>query len=330
MCCGFIVADLIVADLPYLPLPGFIVWAPRGIRLRTGGHPTNVSVDLMQMGLLEGDVGIVGVVGDDVFGYFIESYLKSKGVETFLERMKDCETSKCVALVVKGEDRRFIAEPGANEYLKVGDVVKRILGNRPTIFYQACGLLGEYDFMVKDVFDAAKCVGSLTVLDFVQPYGKDWNYILPALSLTDIIHCNDVELGQMTKSDSIEGGVKRLAELGAKVSIISLGARGLYAYIKKDGVLIKQDAFKVNVIDPTGAGDALVAGTIYKLLLKGKQIEDLSVNDVIEILVYAQACGAACVTEIGTTPGVTRDRIENIIKEQGNRILNSTEVKKLF
>ncbi|MEM3872907.1 MAG: carbohydrate kinase family protein, partial [Nitrososphaeria archaeon] len=220
LCCGFVVADLIVADLPCLPSPGYIVWAPKGVRLRTGGHPTNVSVDLMQMGLSEGDVGIVGVVGDDVFGYFIESYLKSKCVKTFLEKTKECETSKCVALVVRGEDRRFIAEPGANEHLNVCDVEKRILENKPIIFYQACGLLGEYDYKVRHIFNVAKSVGSLTILDFVQPYGKDWNYILPALSLTDIVHCNDVELRQMTKFENIEDGVKKLAEMGVKISVI--------------------------------------------------------------------------------------------------------------
>ncbi|MEM3826468.1 MAG: carbohydrate kinase family protein [Nitrososphaeria archaeon] len=298
--------------------------------MRTGGHPTNVSVDLMQMGMLEGNVRIVGLIGDDIFGYFIESYLKSKGVKTFLRKTKEYETSKCVALVIRGEDRRFIAEPSANEYLKVEDVEKRILENKPMIFYQASGVLGEYDFKIRHVLNIAKSINSITILDCVQPYGKDWTYIYPALSLTDIVHCNDVELRQMTKFENIEDGVKKLAEMGVKISVISLGAKGLYAYIKKERILIKQDAFKVDVIDPTGAGDALVAGIIYKLLTKGKNVEDLNLNDIIEILTYAQASGAACLTEIGTTPGVTRDRIEKIMKSQGDIVFNSVKITKLL
>jgi fructokinase len=325
--CGFVVADLIVADLPALPIPGYIVWAPRGIRLRTGGHPTNVSIDLIQMGLRKGDVGIVGVVGDDVFGHFIENYLKSKNVVTFLEKTGDYETSKCIALVVKGEDRRFIAEPGANECLKIDTVVEKILETSPQIFYQASGILGEYDYKIKYAFEVAKKVGALIMLDFVQPYKKGWDYLLPSISYADIIHCNDIELKQFTGTTSIEDGVHKLAELGVKLSIISLGAQGLYAYFAKERTLIRQDAFKVNVVDPTGAGDALSAGIMYKLLQMGvESIEDLSVQDIVLALQYGQAAGAACVTEAGTTPGVTRENIERILKEHGEEVLNSTKI----
>jgi fructokinase len=298
--------------------------------LRTGGHPTNVSIDLMQMGLLNGDVGIVGIVGDDVFGYFIENYLRSKNVVTFLEKTNECETSKNIALVVKGEDRRFIAEPGANEHLKIDIVIEKILEAKPKIFYQASGILGEYDFKIRHAFRAAGNVGAITMLDFVQPYGKGWDYLLQTLPYTDVMHCNDVELKQMTGGTSIEDGVRKLAELGIKLSVISLGANGLYAYCKKEKTLIKQRAFKVDVVDPTGAGDALAAGIIYKLiLLKVKNVEELSIQEIIETLAYAQASGAACVTEVGTTPGVTKDNIERILKEQGEEVLNSTKIVRL-
>ncbi|MEM4290336.1 MAG: carbohydrate kinase family protein [Nitrososphaerota archaeon] len=332
LCCGFVVADLIVADLPYIPRPSYITWAPMGIRLRTGGHPTNVSIDLMQMGLSEGDVGVVGVVGYDVFGDFIESSLRSKGIRTLLSRVKEAETSKCIALVVKGEDRRFIAEPGANEYLRVEDVEKMIFDHRPTIFYQASGILGEYDFKLPHVLNVAKSINSITILDFVQPYRKSWGYLIPALPFTDIIHCNDVELRQMTNYESIEDGVKKIADLGVKISLISLGSRGLYAYLRKSDILIKQDAFKVDVVDPTGAGDALVAGVMYSLLSKINHLNDLDdieVDDLIEILAYGQAAGAACVTGIGATAGVTKNKIEDILRLQGDMIIKNTKVKKL-
>jgi len=61
------------------------------------------------------------------------------------------------------------------------------------------------------------------------------------------------------------------------------------------------------VADPTGAGDALCAGIlfkVYELLKSGKTLEDLSVDEVVRILLYGQAAGVACIGMIGTTPEV--------------------------
>ena len=333
LCCGFVVADLIAAGLPKIPEPGDIVYSTLGVKLRTGGHPTNVSIDLMQMGLTEGDVGIVGCVGDDMFADFIEGYLRAKKVVTFLERSKSAETTKTLALVVRGEDRRFICEPGASTMLSFEHVKMTLSNTMPDIFYQAGGLLGEYDFMIAKVFDASRESGVVNVFDFApRPYGKDWSYALPAIGKSDIVHCNDMEVKWMTGIEDVRKAAMKMAEHGAKLVIVSLGGSGLNAYYKREGAWIKQEAFKVEAVDPTGAGDALVAGTIYKLLSKGirrgKGVEGLSLEDVIETLAYAQASGAACVTEIGTTPGVTKDNIERILKEQGERVINSTKIER--
>ena len=328
--CGFVVADLILADLPLIPEPGHIAYTTKGIRLRTGGHPTNVSIDLIQMGLGKGEVGITGRIGDDIFGDFIKKYLRTKQVITFLQKSHTSETSKSVVQVVVGQDRRVIVEPGANEELSFKFVKSKIIENRPSIFYNAGGIMGEYDFKTWMVFKTSHEVGSLNVFDFLAPFRKDWNYVIKALSFTDIIHCNDVELKLMTRKDDILGGALKMAELGAKLVIITLGDKGLYAYFKKDNLWIKQVAFKVDVVDPTGAGDALVAGIIYKLLNRGLRkrtgVDDLDSRILTDVLLYGQAAGAACVTDIGTTPGVTKKNIERILNEQGEDVQNSTNI----
>jgi sugar/nucleoside kinase (ribokinase family) len=56
--------------------------------------------------------------------------------------------------------------------------------------------------------------------------------------------------------------------------------------------------FKVKQRDPSGAGDA------------------------------ARAAGAACVTGLGATTSVTRENVNNLLKEQGKRILEQTRLKK--
>jgi len=327
---GFIVVDVIAAGLSKIPAPGDLVFAPLGVRLRIGGHPANISIDLMQMNIKEGKVGVVGAVGDDFLKDFVRNILESKGLFTYLQEVKGMETGKTVILVVRGEDRRYINEPGANLSLSfehVSSVLKRV---KPKIFYIASGLLGDFDFRVWELVKFCKENGIITIIDLVKPEGKDWNYIYPALNYSDIMHCNILELKGLSRKMNVKDGLRWLVEKGVRIPIISDGGRGVFSIFKE--TYIRQPAFKVKAVDPTGAGDALCAGIIFKiydLLRSGKTLEDLSVDEVVKILLYGQAAGAACIGMIGATPGVTFERINGILDEQGEKVLSMTSVKKL-
>ena len=49
---------------------------------------------------------------------------------------------------------------------------------------------------------------------------------------------------------------------------------------------------------------------------KGKGLS-VSLEYVLGLLMYGQAAGAACVEEIGITPGVTSKGVRKLIEEQG-------------
>src|ERR1700727_360378 len=85
LACGFVNLDMIAAGLPGLPEPGGVVHAPNGIRFWLGGHTANVSVDLVQLGAEEGSVAIAAAVGKDVAGRFIEDFLISKKVASYIQ-----------------------------------------------------------------------------------------------------------------------------------------------------------------------------------------------------------------------------------------------------
>jgi hypothetical protein len=76
----------------------------------------------------------------------------------------------------------------------------------------------------------------------------------------------------------------------------------------------------------------MCAGTARKLLdviEAGRSLEDLTVQEAAEILLFAQAAGAACIGEIGATTGVTTERVNRIIAEQGKTILSKTKFTNL-
>lgn len=325
---GFVTADIISAELDKIPEPGELIFAPDGVRIRLGGHPGNISVDLIQMGLRRGAVGVAAAIGKDLMGSFVKNFLESKGVRVFLQEVEDVETGKTVILVVKNEDRRFINEPGANMRLSYDFVANVLKHVNPRIFYVASGILGDFDYRVWELLKECKRDGAITVIDLVRPFGKGWDFIHPALQYSDVLHCNVLELEGITGGLNIREGIKWIVRRGVKLPVISDGEKGLTAYFA--GYVIQQPGFKVKAVDPTGAGDALCAGIIYKLFTatsSGKSIDDLSIDEIVDVLLYGQAAGAACVEEIGTTPGVTAERIQKLLREQAENVLSQTTVE---
>ena len=322
---GFVVVDILATDLPRLPRPGELLFAPHGIRLWIGGHPANVSVDLVQLGLR--DVGVVVPVGEDMLGGFIENFLHSHGVSCYIQRVKEAGTGRTIVLGISGEERSFISDVGANQHLSLSHVESILSEFKPRICYLACGILGEFDYEAWRVLKKAREMDAITFLDVVKPLGKNWDFIHPALPYANILHSNLDELAGITgKKDHVDG-LRWLSERGVILPITTSGEHGLTAYFK--GRIISQPAFKAKPIDTTGAGDALSAGIITKLhhlISAGKSLETLTMDEVVDMLLFGQAAGAACVEAIGTTAGVKSERVETLIKEQGEQVKSQTKI----
>ncbi|MEM2849246.1 MAG: carbohydrate kinase family protein [Candidatus Bathyarchaeia archaeon] len=273
---GILVVDIIAAELPHIAEEGELLYVPSGIAVTLGGHAGNVSIDLVQLGLKFGGVHLASVVGRDVFGDFVERFLTERGVKVRLKRI-DTLTSKNLILVVKGEDRRFHVDAGSNLFLDRKFVEEIVEELKPRVFYiGGAGMLGGFDYELPEVLDRARSIGALTFLDIVAPYGKDWSFFREAIAHCDIFHCNLLEASKITSEENALNALKSLKRLGCKFPIITMGDKGLMAIFKN--MLIEMPAFKVNVVDPTGAGDAFCAGLIFKLVEEPDQVENYTVE----------------------------------------------------
>lgn len=322
-CVGVLVCDIIAADLPKVSGPGEVVFAPRGIELYIGGHSANVSIDLMKLGLPKGEVSSVGAIGSDLFGDFVETELMKHGVVTHLKKEGGAGTSKDLILVVKGEDRRFHVDVGANLWVDPDHVRAVLREERPVVFYVgATGLLGKFDEQLAELLQEAKRLGCTTFVDPVIPYEHGWEPLLSALRWTDVFHCNNVEASSITGEKGLQESIEALMRKGAKLVVVTMGEGGLVA--RTEEIALNMSAFKVPVIDPTGAGDAFCAGVIHGFIqTTGRKKHDISrlpPDSLIHILLEGEAAGAACVTAIGTTTAVTRENVDNLLKQQGSTI----------
>ena len=125
--------------------------------------------------------------------------------------------------------------------------------------------------------------------------------IKESLHLIDYITPNLDEAKYYTNENDISKMADVFLSYGIKNVIIKLGGEG--CYFKSDKEEIKLPAYKIDAKDATGAGDNFLAGFVYKIL-------NGSSNK--EALIYGNACGAICTSEIGATTALNNN--EQVLK----------------
>jgi len=321
LCSGSYLVDFIVPDLPRIGGPGTLTYAPEGIHIFPGGHSANVSICLCRLN--QENVNSVGCTGKDLWHDYVYEELIKEGV-----KLHKCQTegttAKNIALVVKGEDRRFIAELTSNSELPlslVKDIIEEIT---PTIFYQGTvGGLTYIDPKLNELLTHARSQRCLTFVDVITPVNS-WEHLHAGLNEMDFLHCN-IEEGYALSglSDPLDVA-KYLVKKGVGVALVSRGRGG--AVLGNKSFTVSMPAFKAIQVDPTGAGDAFCAGIIRELM-KVKSFGIIEIEGSINILLNAQAVGAACITSYGASTGVNKDRVDKLITSQGEKIIDQTIIE---
>ena len=127
-----------------------------------------------------------------------------------------------------------------------------------------------------------------------------------SLPYIDYITPNEDEGRFFTGEDDPEKMADVFLEKGVKNVIVKLGGKG--CLFKNSEQTIRLDAYDINAVDTTGAGDNLLAGFVCEIL-RGKNIEDA--------LTFANACGAICSTAVGAITAIkNKEQIETFITDQ--------------
>jgi sugar/nucleoside kinase (ribokinase family) len=104
-CLGGLVADVFSSPLLELQVAGELRLVDE-IYADTGGCAANTGVSLVKLGLR---IGLIGKVGNDVFGNFIIHNMAANGLDiSGIRRSKTASTSKTIIIPITGEDRRYI------------------------------------------------------------------------------------------------------------------------------------------------------------------------------------------------------------------------------
>ncbi len=225
-----------------------------------GGTTTNTAVALARLGAR---VAIATAIGDDERGVLVRRGLETEGVDTAWVTVKAGEVTDLATVIVSQEplERTIFWEQGAQ--LKRHDQL------------DITGLFGG-DVLVLDVADTplrrllldlpahtvptTRILGPLTYLANGD--------LTDAFELTlrhDAIVTNERDLldvtGTWTLPDAVTALQHRMRGQNLRGALITRGAEGCNVVTETERLRIP--AFGVEVLDPTGAGDAFVAGVAW-------------------------------------------------------------------
>jgi ribokinase len=267
-----------------------------------GGKGANQAITAKRLG---GNVHFITKVGNDLYGKSYRHHLIKNGLDQkLILKDKKLPTGMAVIeLTPKGENR-IIAFLGANGSLSVNDL-KRLERYWKGVDVFVTQLEIPFSTVEKGL-KMAKEKGALTLLNPSPPVQ------LPShvLSSVDFIVPNEVEAQLLTgikwKGDrEIRKMAEKFLDQGVKNVVITLGSKGLFFKNRSEEVWM--NAFRVNVIDTTAAGDAFL-GALASGLSENKPIR--------EVLRFANGAGALATTKLGAQPSLP-------LKKDLNRFLSN-------
>ncbi len=267
LCVGEILFDLI-SDEPGQKYPFVKSWTPF-----IGGAPANVAFGLKKLGI---SVGYIGRIGKDPDGETLYNFLLDKGIDTLGVQWDETAPTRKVYVERNNQgDRNFagfgsfpsnaFADTQLEEELIPWELLSKVeflvLGSLLMAYPKS------YAFH-KKLIEYCNQASRVLILDvnwrpvFWESVEQGKNIILEQIPKMDIIKFSKEEAFLLYNTDSL----KQISPLlpKAKAILITDGENG--CHYKIGNLMGFISAFKVKVVDTTGAGDSFLAGFIYKLL----------------------------------------------------------------
>lgn len=269
-----------------------------------GGAPANVLAVLSKLGK---ETAFIGKVGKDNFGAYIRRILKEFHIDTtqVVETEAAHTTITFVHLDETGDRSfTFYRKLGADTLLSVEELDEPSIRNTEIFHFGSFSL--THDPCCEATFQAvkiAKEAGALLSFDvnLREDVWDDVNVarerIEKALTYVDVVKFSEEELTFLTGETDVEKGAAKIRETyHIPYIFVTLGAAGCY-YMWHD-FSSYVSSYIVYTIDTTGAGDAFMGSILYGIL-QSKTLPTLSIQEVEEIISFANAVAALTTTKLG-------------------------------
>ena len=280
--------DMVVRT-SHLPAPGETILGGEFF-MNQGGKGANQAVAIKRLG---GNLIFMAKLGNDVLGRQSVGYFKKEGIDTrYIALDEDSASGVALISVADHAENSIVVASGANMLLNEQDVDKML--------EEMCEgdiLLMQLEIPLQTVEYAAR-----------KAFGKGVKVVLnpaPARSLPKelfrhlyMVTPNRIEAEMLTgikiaNDADVEKVAEEICAMGVKNVIITLGSKG--CLIREEGVSYRIDAFKVEPIDTTAAGDTF-NGALCVGLSEGM--------DLKQAAVMASKASSIAVTRMGAQSSI--------------------------
>jgi ribokinase len=251
-----------------------------------GGPVATALVSLCRLGM---DCTFHGVIGDDEAGIKIRDSLESEHIHTTgLMSRPDSNSQAAFIAVEKATGKRtiFWKRPSA-EALRPEELPDNFLEDADFLLID--GLMSEVSMHAVRI---AKDTSVPVMLDA----GRIRKGMIELAGLADYVVCSE-EFAREFSSDAgefiPEKVLQEMKAFKAKALTITLGSKGSFTMSGKE--IFHTPAFRVDVLDTTGAGDVFHGGYIYGLLQNW---------ELKEVTRFASACAALKCRKLGGRSGI--------------------------
>lgn len=300
---GSINIDL-VARAEKIPSPGETVLSS-DFQMHPGGKGANQAVAVARLGY---PVGMIGRIGSDAFGEKLRAGLVETGVNVSGVRTSPGPSGVAVIAVAPNGENAIVVTPGANAQVSTRDVDEHAEAIR-----EAGMVLAQLEIPYGTVKYLCRLCAERNVPLILDPAPAR---VLPEDLLEQVswLTPNETEIAQCLP-DGREGSEDALELVEALVKrvrcgvVLKMGARGAYV-ATREGVSQQTDAFRVNAIDTTAAGDAFNGAFVVGLMMGKGPLESAK---------FAAAAGAVSVTRAGAQPSMaTMDEVNRLMAQSAS------------
>lgn len=273
----------------HLPLPGETVIGGTFF-MNPGGKGANQAVTVARLG---GRVSFVCKTGSDIFGHQANQLFNEEGIDTSYV-FSDTKNPSGVALITvdTNAENCIVVAPGANAHLTPGDL------QRSAEAVEAADIvLLQLEIPMETVEAAAMMAHRLGKKVVLNPAPASE---LPARLLETLyaITPNETEAEaiagiRITDEHSAEEAARRIASMGVRNVIITLGAKGALVFDGRHCETVP--AYRIQAVDTTAAGDVF-NGALVVALSEGRTLP--------EAVRFACKASAISVTRVGAQSSV--------------------------
>lgn len=302
---GEVLVDLIA------PAGVELVDAPE-LRIREGGAPANVAVALARLSLPS---QLRAVVGDDPFGERLVARLRAESVDVSHTRVADHEpTTIALAWSDARGDGHFRLHRNADRLLSPEDVSRDSLASAEAIVVGSVAMCADPSrsailTALRHATDLdVPVVADLNIRPGMVPMEELRMSVAALMSSATVVKLSVDDARYLWGATTIVEVIDAIGRLAPPIAVITDGGRG--AALHADGVSVSMDAFRVDAVEPTGAGDAFTAAFVSRMI--EKRWQDADDDD----LRFAMAAGALATTRPGAMEGLpTRDAVAAFLRE---------------